>query len=212
MSIDDFYKAVAYTLIYKGYNRKVDELPIENITLTIFRHSYPRELIKALRRSGFVVKEEYPGIFYIDGKVNFGLQLIVSSRLPNGEYEGLRLLAKGCTRDAVIHYAKEAAASGDENVKTNAGTVIGICLDINRSLGSQFKEDSSMNDVIRDIFKKAFDEAKQEGIQEGVHEEKERVAADMLKKKLPLQLIEEISKLSEDTIRSLAKSLGVAVM
>ena len=69
-----------------------------------------------------------------------------------------------------------------------------------------------MNDVIRDIFKKAFDEAKQEGIQEGVHEEKERVAADMLKKKLPLQLIEEISKLSEDTIRSLAKSLGVAVM
>ncbi|MBQ9388784.1 MAG: hypothetical protein IJU07_01240, partial [Synergistaceae bacterium] len=28
LSIDDFYKAVAYSFIYKGYNRKVDELPI----------------------------------------------------------------------------------------------------------------------------------------------------------------------------------------
>lgn len=34
----------------------------------------------------------------------------------------------------------------------------------------------------------------------------------MLKKKLPLSLIEEISKLSEETIRGLAKTLGVAVV
>ncbi|MBQ3458210.1 MAG: hypothetical protein IJG30_04535, partial [Synergistaceae bacterium] len=27
LSIDDFYKALAYSFIYKGYNRKVDELP-----------------------------------------------------------------------------------------------------------------------------------------------------------------------------------------
>ena len=32
LSIDDFYKAIGYSFIYKGYNRKVDELPVKDIT------------------------------------------------------------------------------------------------------------------------------------------------------------------------------------
>ena len=40
----------------------------------------------------------------------------------------------------------------------------------------------------------------------------ERVAADMLKKKYPLDAIKDISRLSEAHIRKLAKSLGVAVL
>ena len=39
----------------------------------------------------------------------------------------------------------------------------------------------------------------------------ERVATDMLIEKLPLPLIVKISKLSEDTIRSLANTLGITV-
>ena len=43
MSVDDFYKAQGYGLIYKGFDRKVNELPIEDMTLTLVRHSYPRD-------------------------------------------------------------------------------------------------------------------------------------------------------------------------
>ena len=208
LSIDDFYKAVGYAFIYKGYDRKVNELPIEDMTLTLVRHSYPRELIKALKQSGFTVDEKYPGIYRIDGKISIKIQIVVSSRLPDGEYEGLQLLTSGCTKEAIIHYAEKAVASEDENVKTNAETVIGICLDINKNLGKQLEEDETMNEVISKIVKRNIDAARQEGI----NETNERVATDMLKKKLPLSLIEEISKLSEDTIRNLAKTLGVAVM
>ena len=42
--------------------------------------------------------------------------------------------------------------------------------------------------------------------------EKERVATDMLKKNLPLQLIEDISQLSENIIRGIAKNLGLVVV
>ncbi len=81
-----------------------------------------------------------------------------------------------------------------------------------------------MRDAIREIFKNDFEVAeergrqagrqagRQEGIQEGRNDAYESVAKDMLKKNLPLSLIEEISKLSGDTIRNLAKSLGVAGM
>ena len=39
-----------------------------------------------------------------------------------------------------------------------------------------------------------------------------RVATDMLKKNLPLSLIEEISKLSEEAIRKIANNLGIAAI
>lgn len=208
LSIDDFYKAQGYGLIYKGFDRKVNELPIEDITLTLVRHTYPRELIKTLKGAGFIIHEEYPGIFRVEGRISIPVQLVISSRLPEGEYEGLKLLASGCTKDAIMYYAERAVVSGDENIKANAGTVIGVCLDINKNLGSELKEDGVMNEVIRDIFKKDFDIARQNGI----NEDKERVATDMLKKKLPLSLIEDISRLSEDTIRNIAQNLGMTVL
>ena len=81
--------------------------------------------------------------------------------------------------------------------------------------------DDIFKDTFRYLFEKDFanerqqgiqqgiQEGKQEGIQEGIENANLRVARDMLKKKLPISLIEEISKLSEDVIKGLAVSLGV---
>lgn len=212
LSIDDFYKAVAYSLIYKGYNRKVDELPIRDMTLTLVRHSYPRELMKALKREGFTVEQRHPGIFHVEGNI-LKIQIVVSSRLSTDEYEGLQLLSTGCTADDVIRYAKRAAESDDGNVKTNSETVMAVCLDINKGLDSEMEDDMSMNirETIDGIFAVIEKEGRKKGMEEGVHETNERVASDMLKKNLPLSLIAEISRLSEDSIRTLAKSLGISI-
>lgn len=208
LSIDDFYKIQGYGLIYKGFDKKVNELPVDNITLTLVRHSYPRDMLHVLKQSRFIILERYPGIYRIDGKISIPVQLVVSSRLPDGEYEGLKLLASGCTKDAIINYATRAIASNDENIKTNAGTVIGICLDINKELSSQLKEDRAMNEVIRDIFKKDFDSARQDG----VNYANERVATDMIKNGEPIEKITRYSSLTEDSIRNLAKNLGVIII
>ena len=55
-------------------------------------------------------------------------------------------------------------------------------------------------------------EAFADGVDAGIAEANERVAADMLKKKYPLDAIKDISRLSEAHIRKLAKSLGVVVL
>ena len=41
--------------------------------------------------------------------------------------------------------------------------------------------------------------------------ERKRVATDMLRKNLPLSLIAEISKLSEDVIQKIADNLGLTI-
>ena len=206
LSIDDFCKAQGYALMYKGYGRKVNELPLTEITLTIVRHAYPRELIKALKESGYEIHEAHRGIYRVEGKMMIPVQIVVSSRLEG--YEGLKLLAKGSTKEAVVEYAKRAIASGDENIKTNAGTVIEICLNINKELDRQIKEDEAMHKTIREIFKEDFDDAEKKGIQNA----NERVATDMLREGEPLEKIARYSRLAEETIRNLAKALGVAVL
>ena len=57
-----------------------------------------------------------------------------------------------------------------------------------------------------------FELLRREERRETEAEVNERVAKDMLKKNYPLDAIKDISRLSEDTIRKLAKSIGVAVL
>ena len=208
LSIDDFYKVQGYGLIYKGFDKRVNELPVEDMTITLVRHSYPREMLKALKSSGFIITKPHSGIYHFEGKISIPTQLVVSSQLPEGEYEGLKLLAKGCTKSDIIKYAEKAVASGNESIITNAGTVISVCLAINKKLGDQLKEEGTMNEAVRSVFKRDFDEAEKIGI----NKEKERVATDMLMDGKPLYEIKRYSKLTEDTIRNLAQTLGITIL
>ena len=207
LSIDDFYKVQAYGLLYKGFGRKVNELPIENITLTIVRHTYPKDMMKMLQNSDIIISNVHSGIYRFEGKLSIPVQLVISSQLPSGEYEGLRLLAKGATIEDIKNYAEKAIASGNERIKGNVRTVIDVCLNVNKNL----KEVKEMYEAVREVFKDAFAKERQEGLQEGTEKANERVAVDMIKKNYPLDAIKDISKLSEDIICNLATSLGLAI-
>ena len=74
---------------------------------------------------------------------------------------------------------------------------------------------------VRGMFLSAYDEEKDRAkalkeqerlIQEKESQVNERVAMDMIKEKMPLEMIKKISRLSEEHIRKLAKSIGVAVL
>ena len=62
---------------------------------------------------------------------------------------------------------------------------------------------------VKGMFLTEYDQEKV--LSQAVNEDRRRVAADMLKKNLPLSLIADISKLSEDVIRAIADKLGVTI-
>lgn len=68
LSIDDYYKTVGYACLYKGLGETVDQIPANELTISIFRESYPREMFEAMKNLGMEIKEQYPGIYYISGK------------------------------------------------------------------------------------------------------------------------------------------------
>lgn len=77
---------------------------------------------------------------------------------------------------------------------------------------TEYDEEKERRHAIREGREEGREEGRAEGRAEGRNEEKERVARDMLRKNLPLTLIEEISRLSEEAIRALAANLGLTVV
>lgn len=65
LSIDDFFKACGYGCMYKAQGDTVNQIPEDQITVSLFRDTYPRELFKALEESGRTIEQPYPGIYYI---------------------------------------------------------------------------------------------------------------------------------------------------
>ena len=79
-------------------------------------------------------------------------------------------------------------------------------MDINKAIRGIF------NAVEEEGIKKGLQKGIQKGKQEGINEAKKHVAVDMLRDRKPISEIIRYSRLAEDTIRSLAASLGVQVI
>ena len=65
----------------------MNAIPLEEMTVTIFRHTYPREMFKALEESEMSVEEKSESIYSVTGATRIPTQAVVTSRLPKGKYE-----------------------------------------------------------------------------------------------------------------------------
>ena len=61
LNIDTFYKAVAYACLYKVLPNHVDEIPAEEITITLIRDRKPVKLLGNWKNLGMNAKKKQPG-------------------------------------------------------------------------------------------------------------------------------------------------------
>ena len=71
LTIDDFYKTVGYACLYKGYGERVDAVPINELTVSIFRATRPEKMFLTLQKYGHKIEEKYPGIYYVTEHLPF---------------------------------------------------------------------------------------------------------------------------------------------
>jgi hypothetical protein len=92
LTIDDFFKTIGYACLYKALGEKVNQIPEEEVTVSLFRDRYPRELFRMLRKSGRTIEEKFPGVYYISGNLQFDTQVVVMNRLGK-EHSAFRVLS-----------------------------------------------------------------------------------------------------------------------
>ena len=100
LTIDDFYKTIGYACLYKGYGKHVDQIPIEELTVSIFRESYPRKLFLTLAQQGHKIEEKYAGIYYICN-LPFPVQIVVMKQLRREGHKSLKVLSAKAKKEDV---------------------------------------------------------------------------------------------------------------
>ena len=165
------------------YGNPVNE---DDITITIVRAAYPREMIKELKEIGYTINEDIKNIYHING-AQFPIQIVVTKSLSDSETS----IDDGKSRytndygneenDMIWLNALSANISKNtyniflENINQLdvkhtmfAEAILDIVSDVNEKKIETWKEEHSMmNDAMKRIMAKELKESKDEGIAEG---------------------------------------------
>ena len=179
LSIDDYYKTIAYACLYKALGDTVNKIPAEELTLSIFRESYPRELFAALKKAGIQADERFSGIYYLHGNMLFDTQIVVTGRLKPSTHSSLRILSKKATREDVRNFILNAKQLTEPGAKKNADAVLQISISANERLYEEIRRESVMCEALRKLMKddiaaevadaraKAMEKGMEEGMEKG---------------------------------------------
>ena len=170
LTIDDYYKTVGYACLYKGLGESVDQIPADELTISIFRESCPREMFKAMKKMGLEIEERYPGIYYISGKqALFDTQIIVTKQLEKETHRTLRVLSKHVQEEDVRAFVEKAGKMTEPGDRNNIDAVLQVSVSANREIYEAIRRcDKIMCDALRELMKEDFEETKQETLLETI--------------------------------------------
>ena len=173
LTIDDYFKTLAYACLVKSSGHGVNEIPAKELTVTFLRDSYPRKMLKTLADSGAKIKQKYPGVYYIKrgkhgkGDVLFPTQVIVSRELER-RHSSLRILRKHAEEADVRQFLEEAVQRTEQGDRANASAVLQVSVSANMGLYAKIREDDPMCQALEELMKDRIDAARDEGRDEGI--------------------------------------------
>ena len=210
LSIDAFYKTIGYACLYKGTGEKENAIPEDELTVTMFCFHRPKNLLSHLEKKGAQVRAEGSGLYHIDGKYPFPLQIVVTQELENSDEHPLRFLTKDIEIEKLQDYIRKVRdilkEPGDQN---NAAALLHVCYQAYNSTHQNKEGESVMTEqqLVSLIFGNKLEEVREEALKE----ERERTVLDMLSDHLPLKSIIKYSTLSVDRVMEIAKANGIAI-
>ena len=179
LNIDTFYKAVAYACLYKVLPNHVNEIPAEEITITLIRDRKPVKLMQELEKSGYGYKKETVGIYYVSG-VMFPVQIIASSELDVDMHVQLKALTNHLEESLMRQYLLQVSTfEGRE--KNLADIVLQVIVNSNMEKVREWKgSERIMCEALRVLMADELNEERVEGRIEGQREGKIRAYASLV--------------------------------
>ncbi|MBR4515299.1 MAG: hypothetical protein IKO61_10490 [Lachnospiraceae bacterium] len=158
LTIDDYIKTVGYAYIYKGLGKTVNEIPLNELTVSLCREEYPDELIRLIEASGGKVEERFPGIYYVTGLIAIPSQIIVTSRLKGEEHAALKILSRNAKEEDVRSFLEQSKSFKTQGDIENANAVLQVSVTANSRLYSMIRGDDVMCQALMDLMKDEIEE------------------------------------------------------
>ena len=203
LNIDVIYKVLAYACLYKSLGDHVNEIPAEDVAITIMRAEYPRDVMVGLEESGIHVEEKYPGIFYLTGRIQFETQIIVFSRLDE-THPAYRILRPGATEKDIKQFLTDARLAVEPWEIRGIKALLEVSVASNRETYKKVKkEEKAMGEALQELM--------QEDIDKKIAETKGDMAEAMLSEGEPVEKIIRYTGVSLTTLQEIADRLGLTL-
>jgi hypothetical protein len=164
LNYDTYVKTVGYACLYKASEKNVNEIDMNDITLTFVRSAYPRKLMEQLAKDGFTVSNPYNGIYYIERDGCIPAQVVLSGKVGDKENVWLRSLSDKVDEDAAREMVSATQKLKNKGDKDNAEAVLQVSVKANIGIYDKIKEERDMAcEALRELFKPELEAAIEQG-------------------------------------------------
>ena len=176
MTIDDFFKTLGYACLYKGLGEKVNQIPLEELTVSLFRASAPKQLMKQLIDYGYKIELHTSGIYYVQG-FSIPIQIFVTKELDSKNHESLKVLSRSAEKEDIQKFTELARDFSEPGDKEKADAVLQVSVAANREKYDEVRRSEDMCEALRELMKEEIEQelekARKEGLRLGKEEGKQ---------------------------------------
>ena len=164
LDIDDFYKAGAYASLYKSYGRTTDAVKADDVTVSLVREAKPEGLFRYFKEHSYPVSNPYRGIYYIEGKVLFPTQIIVTKELEEESHIWLGALSERMKKQSMVNLLKSVDRLTEKADKEFADSVLEVSIRANRHVVDELRGDGSMCQALLEIMEPEINKIKEDAV------------------------------------------------
>ena len=169
MTVDDFYKCVAYACLYKSTAENVNAVAGDELSVTMIRESYPKAMMEELERLGISFAEHESGIYYSQSFF-IPTQIIVTRELSAEEHRSLRILSRNAEEKDVKGFIQETLSYATQGEKADVQAVLKVSGTANYDLYEKIRSESDMRSFLDEIKNEGFNEGEEKGRTEALEQ------------------------------------------
>ena len=169
LSIDTYYKGLAYACLYKAGGAHVNEKPADEITLTFVRTRKPVALLRQLRESGRMAARVSDGIYHVNESL-FAVQIVVASELCKEEHLWLCSLTGKLSHEGAKRLIYETNGLERKDEKDFADSVLEVAMSANKAIFQRVKEGAEVCEALRKLMEPEMKQAITKAVDEAVSE------------------------------------------
>ena len=199
LTIDDVFKTVGYAYIYKSLGERVDQIPIDQLTVSLIRESCPEKLFQSMETYGFTAEKKYEGIYYIKG-LPIPSQVVVTRELEREKHRSLRILSRNALEEDICGFVEDAQKLTLQGDRNNIDAVLQASVSANYQTYGEIKGRDPimceamrrlMHDEIAEEVREAQMAGREEGRTEGRAEQARVTALNLFKRGMSVPDIAE---------------------
>ena len=177
LNVDVMYKVLGYAALYKSYGEKVDSVKAEDITVSLVREGRPEGLFEYLKRHDIKMSNPIKGIYYLEDKFLFPVQIIVGVELDKESHIWLKALTDKMQKQDMKNFLEEVSRITEKGKRELADSVLEVSARANKALIELLrKEGDIMSGALMEIFEPEINEIVDKKVSEIVDKKVREIA------------------------------------